>query len=178
MARVSIRELLRDEVELVWRIDRSELVDGVYHVEDGGLVLEPAHHDVKGWPPSDIEIYTPILIDCYERGGTFLGAFDGGEMVGVAVLENRLIGRRGDRLQLKFLHVSRRYRGRGIGKELFERSAARARKAGARALYISSTPSKNTIRFYLNLGCRVAGEVDPDLFALEPEDIHLEYVMP
>ena len=34
--------------------------------------------------------------------------------------------------------------------------------------------SNNTVDFYLRRGFRVAGEVDPDLFALEPEDIHLE----
>jgi predicted N-acetyltransferase YhbS len=175
---VSIRELTQSEVARVWQIDRSEVVDGIYHLEDGALVLRPEHYDVRGWPPSDVETYTPILLDCFERGGTFYGAFEGGEMVGVAVLDNRFIGKRSDRLQLKFLHVSRAYRGRGIGRTLFERSAAKARGAGARALYISSTPSENTVHFYLNLGCRVAEEVDPDLFALEPEDIHLEYVIP
>ncbi len=173
-----IRELTRSEVEDVWRIDRSEAVDGVYYLEEGALVLKPEHHDVRGWPPSDIETYTPILIDCFERGGTFHGAFEGGEMIGVAVLESRFIGRGSDRLQLKFLHVSRASRSRGLGRTLFERSAAKAKDMGARMLYISSTPSENTVRFYLNLGCRVAEEVDPDLFELEPEDIHFEYVIP
>lgn len=178
MAEVSIRELTRGEVEGVWRIDRSEVIEGIYYLEDGALVLRPEHHDVGGWPPSDVETYTPILIDCFERGGTFYGAFDGGEMVGVAVLENRFIGRGNDRLQLKFLHVSRARRGRGLGRALFEKSVAEAREMGARTLYISSTPSENTVRFYLNLGCRIAEEVDPDLFALEPHDIHFEYVIP
>jgi predicted N-acetyltransferase YhbS len=174
----SIRKLTRGEVADVWRIDRSEVVEGIYTLEDGDLVLRPERHDVGGWPASDVETYTPILLDCFERGGTFYGAFDGGEMVGVAVLECRFIGAERDRLQLKFLHVSRAHRGRGIGRALFERSVATARAAGARALYISSTPSENTVRFYLNLGCRVAEEIDPDLFALEPYDIHLEYVIP
>jgi hypothetical protein len=30
------------------------------------------------------------------------------------------------------------------------------------------------VRFYLRRGCRVTDEVDAALFALEPEDIHLE----
>jgi len=178
LAEVSIRELARSEVEDVWGIDRSELIEGIYYSEDGALVLKPERHDVRGWEPSNIETSTPILIDCFERGGTFYGAFEGGEMVGVAVLDNRPIGKAGDRLQLKFLHVSRAYRGRGFGRTLFERSAAKAKSMGARMLYVSSTPTENTVRFYLNLGCRVAGEVDPDLFALEPHDIHFEYVIP
>ena len=40
-------------------------------------------------------------------------------------------------------------------------------------MYISATPSEHTINFYLRQGCVVASEVDPELFALEPEDIHL-----
>jgi predicted N-acetyltransferase YhbS len=178
VAEVAIRNLTRSEVEGVWRIDRSEVVEGIYYLVDGALELRAEHHDVRGWPPSDVETYTPILLDCFERGGTFYGAFEDGEMVGVAVLDNRPIGSRRDRLQLKFLHVSRACRGRGIGKALFERSVAKARGTGARALYISSTPSENTVRFYLNLGCRVADEIDPELFALEPGDIHFEYVIP
>jgi hypothetical protein len=31
------------------------------------------------------------------------------------------------------------------------------------------------VQFYLRLGCRVTGDVDKDLFELEPYDIHLEY---
>ncbi len=69
-------------------------------------------------------------------------------------------------------------RSRGPGRTLFERSAAKAKGMGARMLYISSTPSENTVRFYLNLGRRVAEKVDPDLFELEPKDIHFEYVIP
>ena len=55
---------------------------------------------------------------------------------------------------------------------------ARARELGARRLYISSTPSENTVRFYLRRGARVTNEVDAALFALEPEDIHLEFAIP
>ena len=45
---------------------------------------------------------------------------------------------------------------------------------GAAGLYISATPTENTIRFYLGLGCRVIPQPDPQLFAEESEDIHLE----
>jgi hypothetical protein len=48
---------------------------------------------------------------------------------------------------------------------------------GARRLYISATPSENTVGFYTHLGCVITREVDPALFELEPEDIHLEYAI-
>ena len=56
-------------------------------------------------------------------------------------------------------------------------AARRARKLGAKKLYISATPSENTVNFYLHLGCVLAKEMDPELFELEPEDIHLEYAL-
>jgi hypothetical protein len=48
-----------------------------------------------------------------------------------------------------------------------------AREAGAVRMYISSIPSSSAVGFYLAQGCKLAEEVDPELYALEPEDIHL-----
>ncbi len=171
---ITRRKLLREEITQVWNIDRSEVVDNIYHLENGTLVLRRQHFDVRGWPPGEAEKYTPILLDCFDRGGWFHGAFDDAELVGAAVLESKRIGERKDQLQLKFLHVSNSYRNRGLGTELFELARATAREKGAGRLYISATPSENTINFYLRLGCAVAREPDPELVELEPEDIHLE----
>jgi predicted N-acetyltransferase YhbS len=172
---VTIRELTREEIEKVWDIDRSEVVENIYYVRDGKLVLEPEYYDMKGWPPGEQELYTPILYDCFNRGGIFYGVFEGSKMLGTAVLESKYIGKGKDTLQLKFLHIDRAYRKQGLGRILFEKSAERAREVGAKKLYISSTPSENTINFYLGLGCVLAKEVDAELFKLEPDDIHLEY---
>jgi len=168
------RKLLREEIKQVWNIDRSEVIENIYHLENGTLVLSPQHFDVSGWPPGEAEKYTPILLDCFDRGGWFHGVFDDAELIGAVVLESKRIGQRKDQLQLKFLHVGNSYRNRGLGTELFELARATARERGVGRLYISATPSENTINFYLRLGCAVAGEPDPELIELEPEDIHLE----
>jgi len=173
-----IRELAQHELPDLWSIDRAEEVESIYSCVGGELVLEPRHFDVRGWPPGEREHYEPLLRDCFERGGTFYGAFDGDTLIGAAVLESRFIGRERDQLQLKFLHVSRRHRQAGLGRTLFEKAVAKARERGARRLYISSTPSENTVRFYLRRGARLTAEVDAELVALEPEDIHLEFEIP
>jgi predicted N-acetyltransferase YhbS len=175
---VKIRELERQEVRDVWSIDRAEVIDKIYYRDGNELVLKSEHYDMKGWPPGEPEHYGPILLDCFDRGGTFYGAFDGEKLIGAAVLESRFIGQEKDQLQLKFLHVSRRHRRAGLGRTLFEKAVEKAREVGARRLYISSTPSENTVRFYLRRGCRVTEDVDPALFELEPEDIHLELEIP
>ena len=174
---MTIRDMTRDEVGLVWSIDRSEIVDNVYYHRDGQLVLESEHYDMKGWPEGEAKAYGPRLLDCFDRGGTFYGAFEDGSLIGAAVLDSRFIGRKGDQLQLKFLHVGRSHRGTGLGRRLFDLAKERAKELGARRLYISATPSQNTVEFYLHLGCRVTDEVDSELFEMEPDDIHLEYTI-
>jgi predicted N-acetyltransferase YhbS len=171
---ITCKKLFREEIAQAWNIDRSEVIDNIYQFENGTLVLRPQHYDVPGWPPGEAEKYTPILLDCFDRGGWFYGAFDDAELIGMVVLESRRIGKHKDELQLKFLRVSSSYRKRGLGTQLFELAKATARERGAKRLYISATPSENTVNFYLRLGCAVAGEPDQELFELEPEDIHLE----
>ncbi len=168
------RELTRAEIARLWDIDRREVIDNIYYFENGGLVLKPEHYDMQGWPRGEAELYTPILLDCFDRGGWFHGLFDGDLLVAAAVLDIKFIGPRKDLLQLKALHVSCAYRGRGLGRQLFELARSKARALGAKGLYISATPSEHTVHFYMRLGSILTPTPDPDLFALEPEDIHLE----
>ena len=151
------------------------MIENVFYLEDGELVLKPEQYDMQGWAPGEREQYSSILYDCFDCGGTLLGAFEGSELIGAAVLDKKFIGRDKDQLQLKFLHVSRGNRKRGLGRSLFERAVTRARELNAKSLYISATPSENTVTFYQYLGCVVTGEVDEELFQLEPWDIHFVY---
>ena len=175
---MNIRLLQREEIPLIWQIDRREVIENIYTLESGKLVLKPDYFDMQDWPPGEAEHYTPILMDCYDRGGMFWGVFENNQLVGVAILEDRFIGSQRDTLQLKFLHVSRDYRNCGLGSTLFKMAVEEAKALGAKKLYISATPSEHTINYYSRLGCVIAMEIEDELFALEPEDIHLEYVIP
>ena len=168
------RNLLREEVELVWNIDRSEVINNIYRFENGILVLRPEHHEMHGWPPGEAQKYTPILLDCFDRGGWFYGLFDSAQPIGAVVLDSKYLGAHKDQLQLSFLHVSNSYRNQGLGRQLFELARTTARERGAKRLYISATESENTVNFYTRLGCVLAKQLDRELFALEPKDIHLQ----
>ena len=168
-----IRRLRYDEIDTIWTIDRSEVIHRVYRLRQGRLIAEPAYCEASGWPPGEVEKVTPSLHACYRRGGGFHGMFEGGVLVGAAVIDGDCIGPDRDWIVLRFLYVSRSHRGRGVGSRLFEHAMVMARRRGARRLYISSTPTESTVNFYLRLGCEVAREPDPALLALEPEDIHL-----
>ncbi len=174
---IKIRNLTKNELPNIWEIDRSEVIDNVYYFRDGELILEAEHYDMQGWPPGEPEHYHPHLEDCYARGGHFWGAFDGEKLIGVAVLEEQFIGSKKDTLQLKFLHTSSGYRKQGLGRRLFSLAAEQAKGMGAEKMYISSTPSENTVHFYFHLGCQLTEEIDAELFEMEQEDIHLEYLL-
>jgi predicted N-acetyltransferase YhbS len=102
---LTTRKLEREEIDRTWTIDRSEVIDHIYYFENGTLVLKPEHYEMSGWPPGEAEKYTPLLLDCYDRGGWFCGLFDDARLIGVAVLENKFIGKDKDQLQLKFLDL-------------------------------------------------------------------------
>ncbi len=155
-------------------IDRTETIERVYYLRDGALALEDEHWDVPRWGSERLEHFASTLGALLDRGGTVWGAFDGPVLVGIAALDARFIGSGRDRLNMQLLHVSHGYRRRGIGTRLVELTKERARELGARALYVSASPSESTVRFYTGRGCALASEVDPELFELEPEDIHME----
>jgi GNAT superfamily N-acetyltransferase len=129
---------------------------------------------VPGWPPGEQDQYQPILLDCFARGGFFLSGWDGGQLAGVVVVDPKPLGAAGDLVQLEFLHVGRPYRKQGLATRFFHAAEEVARELGASGLYISATPSENTINFYVARGCTPSPHPDPELFELEPEDIHLE----
>ena len=170
---MQFRTLDRDEIELIWTIDRRELIENIYRLEAGELRLEPHNFDVPGWPADSLAM-TPLLYESHDRGGEFYSAFDGGALVGAAVLDTLWRGPRGNLLQLLLMHVSRDYRGQGVGTRLFEQARDAARARGARGLYISATPTENTIHFYQSRGSVLIDTPDPELYEREPEDIHLE----
>lgn len=172
-----MRLLTRDEVAFIWTIDRSEVHHHTYELREGQLVRTPNYFEIPGWRPDAAAKETPVLLDRFDRGGTFVGMFDAEALIGVSVLESARVGRGRDQLQLAFLYVSRTYRGRGVGMQLFEAAVSFAREAGANALYVSATPTENTVDFYLNRGCVLAPEPDPALVAAEPDDIHLLYLL-
>lgn len=170
---VTYRLLSRDELPSIWTIDRSERIERIYVMRDGELVLEDHHVDVPGWPPGQPERYAAEFEADFDAGSWFLGAWDRETLAGVAELDRQPLTTQGGALQLKFLHVSRPYRGKGVGVELFERARTEAARCGAPAMYISATESEHTVQFYFARGCRLNPAPDPDLFALEPKDIHL-----
>ncbi|HGM5808114.1 TPA: GNAT family N-acetyltransferase [Serratia marcescens] len=165
--------LQRQQLDRLWDIDRSEVIDTLYRLQDGKLQPYAEYYDVRGWDPHDRETYTPIHEACFDRAGAFFARFEGEEIVAAAALDTEPRGPQRDLRQLLFFYVSAHQRGLGLGKQLFQLCLRQAAQEGAAGLYVSSIPNKSTVDFYLAQGCRLIERPDAELFAREPEDIHL-----
>jgi GNAT superfamily N-acetyltransferase len=173
---IVIKQLDTSAIERIADIDRSEHVTGAYAWHDGRLELEAVDWQVPDWAAEgngqhsvagNIADWRPFL---EELGGVMFGAMYGRRLVGFAIYRPRL---EPDMGHLAVLHVSREYRRQGLGAALAEQVAMLALADGARRLYVSATPSEGTVEFYRSQGFRPVDEPHPELFALEPEDIHM-----
>jgi GNAT superfamily N-acetyltransferase len=173
---IEVRQLPPDQLaQLVRQIDRSEEVRTAYTYEGGELRSTPMRFDDPGWSldeegdhtfAAQVRFLQPIL----ETGGVLLGAFEGETAVGFAVLRYQLT----DGLaQLVSLYVSREYRRKGAATLLVNEIEGLAKADGAQGLYVSATPSGSAVGFYLRHGFVPTDTPHPDLFELEPEDIHM-----
>ncbi|NLX37160.1 MAG: GNAT family N-acetyltransferase [Chloroflexi bacterium] len=155
-------------------LDRSETVSAEYALRDGELVADERIIQIPQWSGEWLESTLQMIGGHLDDGAILYGASAGDELVGVAEVGTRLRGSQHDTIQLCFLLVDRAYRRRGIAAQLMAQCMAAARERGARYLYISATPLSSALAFYHGQGARLAHEVDAELMALEPLDIHLE----
>lgn len=172
---VRIRQMDASELGRIAEIDRSEHATRGYVYDGGRLRAETVDWKVPRWPLEgeafSVQAQMQRIVPVLRNGGTLLGAFDGvGTLVGFAVLRYRLAERMA---QLDALFVSRPHRRQGIATRLLSRVVQLARADGAAELYVSATPSESAVGFYRSRGFELAGSVNPELYALEPEDIHM-----
>jgi len=177
---ITYRRLEAGELGLLAEIDRTERIQNRY--VQHGTRLEKQSCDWRS-PPWERDGQGEHCVahqraECERHlvaGGVALGAFAGERFVGIGLVRPQL---RAGVAQLAFLHVSDGRRGLGIGGWLARELEQIAREAGHRAMVVSATPSANTVEFYLHLGYEPLAEPLPELFELEPEDIHLQKVFP
>ena len=169
--KIKYRVLERDEIRRLNEIDRYEIIEEVYYFRDGKLILEKEYSEVIDH--SDISEMIDDYIEDYDYGGTFIGAFDGDKLVGMGGINGKLYGENKNIIQLSSMFVSNKYRKKGIGRQLISLLKVKAKQFGAEKLYVSATPSKNTVDFYRGAGFDLTTPVK-ELFESEPKDIHMD----
>ncbi|HUU46936.1 MAG TPA: GNAT family N-acetyltransferase [Acidobacteriota bacterium] len=156
-------------------MDRTEHVTLNYVYKNGRLEPFPFECHIPPWTPEPgkrssvrriIDQFAPIL----ERGGVMLGVIDNEQLVGFAILRYDL---EPGMAQLAALFVGNGYRRHGLATKLTAEVIRRSRADGAKRLYVSATPSESAVGFYRSQGFELAEKVNKELYALEPEDIHM-----
>ena len=176
-APIEVRTLGADDVTLLAEIDRSEQLEVEYRVVDGELVGTETDFFVPPWDPvadgghsvaNIVGFVDPIV----QGGADFFGAFRDDELLGLVIVDGDY---KPGVAWLAVLHVTRSARRTGAASALWEAAEGVARRAGAETMYVSSAPTGSAVGFYFSRGCRLAAkhEIIPELFELEPEDIHL-----
>jgi GNAT superfamily N-acetyltransferase len=171
---VTIHRLAIDNLLGVYDIDMTESGDILYRVVDRHL--ETVSEDWRR-PPRTKQRWDEMITrwrGILDGGGEAWGAFESGRMVAIAVLRYRLTE---DMAELVALFVSRPYRRRGIARQLTQSVLREAKRAGATRIYVSATPSASAVGFYRSLGFGLVERVNAELYALEPEDVHMVRVL-
>jgi len=173
----SIHELAVSELARIAEIDRSERITQQYRQRGATLELVDVDIDAPRWDePGEATI--EHRIDQWTRlitaGGVPVGAFDGENLIGFAVY---MPASPETPASLAVLHVTKPWRRHGIGRELTDEVVRLARVDGARRLYVSATPTRGTVDFYMRHGFEPLATPHERLFALEPDDIHMERVL-
>ena len=172
---IFLRPLKYTQIDLIWQhISRRELITQLYIQKQEQLELTDCFYDVENWDDYHLENDPPKLKELYQQGASFVGAFNTSEkLVGISVVSNQHIADYPDAKLLQYFYVDADQQGQGIGAKLMQAAKESAKQLGALQLYISATPSKRTVDFYIKHGAVVIGHPDQHLWELEPEDIHL-----
>ena len=176
MSAIEYRQLAPAELFLVGEIDRTERIESKYVQHDARLELQIGDWSSPPWDPEgdgehSVAAQRVALERQVEAGAIPLGAFDGDRLVGIGLVRPHV---RPGVAQLAFLHVSEGYRASGIGGRLSDDLERIGREAGDTSMVVSATPSVSTVRFYLGRGFEPMAEPIPELYELEPEDIHMQ----
>ena len=176
---VEIRELTRDDLSRISEIDRTEQIDLIFEQRGNELVARPGDWSAPAWDQNGdgehtVEAQRRALAHYADDGGIARGAFSQGRLIGIGVMVPHI---RPGIAQLAYLHVSHDFRGAGVGSRLCADLEQLAQHAGDTEIVVSATPSENTVRFYMARGYRPLAQPLPELFELEPDDIHMGKVI-
>ena len=179
IAKIHFRWMEPREVTKIKDIDRSERIRTGYQYINGEFQQISVNWDSPPWSTEGNGEYTVAaqIRFCQghlKRKGRMYGAFVDSKLVGLGLIQQSIAPQMA---QLAFLHVSRTYRQGGVGRQIVEALIAKAKKAGAKSMYVSAAPSGSAVDFYLGQGFEPTAKPIPALFELESEDIHMVRVL-
>ena len=148
------------------RFDRKHDVKRVYRKIGGEYTLVELPY-VEDW---SLEEKREAAEQISGDGTVAYLALDNETVAGFVALEKQLVQ---DYMILEMMYVSAPYRGSGLGRKLFDLGREEAKKAGAKALYISACSSEETIAFYKAMGAELTDRPIQKMAEAEPCDLQM-----
>jgi GNAT superfamily N-acetyltransferase len=182
-ASVVYREMTMAEIPRISEINRAEEITHSYVVDSKEnkqqLQLTPTAYSVTGWQPGQLPEIIKRQQLIHSHGGCVIGAFTISpnnieRLIGIISVEKERFGTDLRYSKLDLLHVDAAHRGTGVAKQLLQLAGHAAKHFGGTYLYISATPTKHTVDWYMRQGAVLCRHIDTKLFELEPDDIHME----
>ena len=172
---ITYRELAESDLLKIAELDRSELIRVGYEVRRGALVKRDVIWDTPNFIPEGEGEHTvageiEFCRSHMARNAIAIGGFDGETLAAIGILTPNI---RPAMAQLAYLHVSRAYRRKGIGAAIAGQLLEHAIALGSKRVYVSAVPSESAVGFYKSFGFDLIAEPLPELFELEPDDIHM-----
>jgi len=163
------------EVGRIAEIDRIEIIRTGYYYRDGELKKLDVNWDTPGFLIDQDGLHSvaaqiEFCRNHLDQGGRMYGAYYGQRLIGIGVIRYEV---RPNIAQLAYLQVSNGFRRQGIGSRITHELIREAERFGAKKMYVSATPSGSAVGFYLKHGFRPIDQPIPELYELEPDDIHM-----
>ncbi len=157
---IEYREIKLDECneKLLKNFIRYQKIEKSLKPVEGGYE-EINKNYVIDWDETDRKNFLQFFKERLMYGNVFVGAFSRGELKGLMLLENKMYGEKSRYINLCKLYVSNDFRGRGIGKKLFNIALEESKKLDGEKMFISAGSSVDTMKFYERQGCVKALEV-------------------
>jgi len=176
---INFKEIKADELysNMLQDFNRYQYVENDWYPDKhGGYHLVHQPH-VENWDDSEkIKIVEKWRI-ALNNGGKSFCAYDGEKIVGFIFVDGVRLGNEKQYLELLYFHVSYEYRGKKVGKKLFNLCAEAALKLQCKKLYIVASSSEESQKAYHKLGCVYAEEPIPHLYEQRPDDVHMEFLL-
>ncbi len=153
---------------------RHQETHQVLRYKEGKLLKEDAVF-IDEWNLEALRQRVKQLNHLMQAGGKVVVARHQNKIIGFASISSDVFGDFADYVELTMCHVSKPFRGHGIGKRLFQLCAKEALNCGATKLYIGAHPSYESQAFYQKMGTELAQEINAEIAQREPFDIQLEY---
>lgn len=148
--------------------DRRQEVKRVYVSENGKCVLKD-----QSWTMDwSLEHKRAVAADLKSDDYISYAVWENEKIIGFVSVQKKLTGHR---MVLDMIQVDRKFRGQGIGRQLFDLAVSEAKNAGAAELYISACCSEETVNFYKAMGAVVTNDPIPEIAEAEPYDIQMVF---